>query len=243
MATGDSGTGTAGRLVADNLRRLREARGLSLRALAEQIRAVGGSLSADAINKIENGRTFPAGSPQPKQVRRVDTEDLVVLADALNVSPLDLLLPPRANDEPFSITGERSVASRTAWQWALGQRPAVDGEPGGEDFEELRADYIRLSLPRELRRAEDSSLVRLGGQLEHLLVDVVASPGDRSERLRWVRMAQRRLGQIKLDLEEVEEVLSTGDDLDDLKRQHPGLISHVKVTGGGTAMDVSRPVE
>ena len=79
----------ATKITAANVARLRKARGLSLRGLSEALRKAGRSLSADAINKIENGRLLddPKHRGNPPQIRRVDADDLVALAAALGVSP------------------------------------------------------------------------------------------------------------------------------------------------------------
>ncbi|MFF2077086.1 helix-turn-helix domain-containing protein [Kitasatospora sp. NPDC058162] len=262
MATEDTGTGGTGRQVADNLRRLREARSLSLRALSERVRELGGTLSADAINKIENGRTLPPGTPTPKQVRRVDSDDLVALALALNVSPLDLLLPPRADGRVCNLTTTHTLTARAAWLWALGRRPAMDWEPGGGaslgdpsadpamakaaferdlEFSRQRTEYMRLSLPPEIRQADDHPLVHVATQLRDFVEDVAVAPGDRDDRLRWIRMAKRRVDTINSSLEEVAEVLETGDGLDELKAQFPGLVSHVAVQRDEALEDISNP--
>lgn len=118
--------GATARTVADNVRRLRTARGMSLRALAIELKEAGHSLSADALNKIENGRTPAPGTEEPKQVRRVDVDDLMALAQVLRVSPMSLLLPwtetPNAQAE---VTGVGTVEARVAWEWAIGQGPAT----------------------------------------------------------------------------------------------------------------------
>jgi transcriptional regulator with XRE-family HTH domain len=82
------------RLVAGNVRRLRDARGLSLRRFSEELKKHGCNLSADAVNKIENGRELELSAPLPKQVRRVDVDELVALAATFGVTTDELLLPP-----------------------------------------------------------------------------------------------------------------------------------------------------
>lgn len=74
--------GSNGTAVLAKVRMLRSKRGLSLRALAAEIAKTGRILSADAINKIELG------------VRRIDIDDLFALAEALGVTPAQLLEPP-----------------------------------------------------------------------------------------------------------------------------------------------------
>jgi transcriptional regulator with XRE-family HTH domain len=117
MTTGRIELGPNGRAVAANVKRLRAARGLSLRALAESLQKVGRGLSADALNKIENG-----ASPDAKQIRRVDIDDLMALSVVLGVSPVTLLLPADARGTA-EITGAGEVDARGAWQWAWCNEP------------------------------------------------------------------------------------------------------------------------
>ncbi|MET8803616.1 helix-turn-helix transcriptional regulator [Streptomyces sp. NPDC004546] len=110
--------------MADNVRRLRTARGLSLRALSAEMEKVGHPLSADALNKIENGRTPAPGTEEPKQVRRVDVDELAALAQALRVSPMSLLLPwTETPNARVDITGAGTAEALAAWRWAVGERP------------------------------------------------------------------------------------------------------------------------
>ncbi|SOB84239.1 helix-turn-helix domain-containing protein [Streptomyces sp. 1331.2] len=128
MATGRMEMGPTGRMVAANLRQLREAKGLSLRALAAEVQRLGHSLSPDAINKIENGRLLGAeqeGMSSPP-VRRMDVDDLVALALALGVTPNRLLLPDPSWEGEVSLAPEVTHESGVAWQWATGERPLLD---------------------------------------------------------------------------------------------------------------------
>lgn len=121
--------GATANTVADNVRRLRAARGMSLRALSDELKKAGHPLSADAINKIENGRTLEPGAETPKQIRRVDVDDLAALANALRVSPLALLLPwASTSNTPAEVTGGGTVPARAAWQWGQGARPLAPSE-------------------------------------------------------------------------------------------------------------------
>lgn len=131
--------GATARTVADNVRRLRTARGMSLRALSAELEQVGHPLSADALNKIENGRTLPPGTDEPKQVRRVDVDDLTALARALRVSPKSLLLPwTETPNTPVEVTGADAVEASAAWQWADGQKPLTVADTGDRYGELLR---------------------------------------------------------------------------------------------------------
>ncbi|MFI2202648.1 helix-turn-helix domain-containing protein [Streptomyces sp. NPDC020192] len=242
--------GSTGQRVQANVLRLREARGLSKKDLADRTRELGRPIPPLGISRIEAG------------TRRVDADDLVALADALNVSPATLLLPATFGDDPVKLTDNHEVTSRTAWQWSAGQRPAMDWEPGEgvslaepgadpamareayereQEYDRRRAEYMTLALPQGLRRTADHPLVRLTQQLEGLVEDIVGPRGDRDDRARWSRMALRRVEQLRLNLEEVGEALTHGDGLDEVKRQYPGMISHVQVGADGTVTNVSEP--
>jgi len=73
--------GAAGKQVALNVAQIRKARGLSLRGLSQAMKDAGWLLSADSLNKIELG------------MRRVDVDELVVLAAVFDVEPSVLLAP------------------------------------------------------------------------------------------------------------------------------------------------------
>ncbi|WP_369222438.1 helix-turn-helix domain-containing protein [Streptomyces sp. R39] len=118
MTTGRIELGASGRAVAANVKRLRKARGWSLRALSEELSAVGRGLSQDAINKIENG----AEEGTTKQIRRVDADDLIALAVVFGVAPAALLVPlTYLPTESVGVTGAGEVPALTAWLWATSE--------------------------------------------------------------------------------------------------------------------------
>ncbi|MFI1535597.1 helix-turn-helix domain-containing protein [Streptomyces anandii] len=194
--------GPTARTVAANLRRLREARGMSLRALSTEVGATGHTLSADAINKIENGRQEGA-----RQVRRADTDDLIALALALNVSPLALLLPPVADDEPVELTAAVTVTSRAAWSWAEGR--AAVGAPEAADAvtrHERQEAYEALTLPPERRRLESLPAVRSARRLYETLAELISiSPTPGQSAAAHGKAARRRHQQLGHEIEELVE--------------------------------------
>ncbi|WP_157166422.1 helix-turn-helix domain-containing protein [Streptomyces typhae] len=117
MTTGRIEVGPTGRTVAANVKRLRESRGLTLRALSAALRESGRPLSADALNKIENG-----DGNQDRGIRRVDVDDLMALAVVLEVSPVALLLPHDARGTA-EVTAAGQVDGREAWKWARSIEP------------------------------------------------------------------------------------------------------------------------
>lgn len=144
MTTGRIELSASGRAVAANVKRLRKARGWSLRVLSEQLSAVGRGLSQDAINKIENGSEQGTG----KQIRRVDVDDLVALAVVFEVNPSTLLLPDTTSGET-EVTGVAGpVPAEDAWKWADGKRPLRI--PEGDDGTAI-LDFTRWARPQGLR--------------------------------------------------------------------------------------------
>ncbi|WP_159054513.1 helix-turn-helix domain-containing protein [Streptomyces dysideae] len=131
MTTGRIEVGPTGRAVAANVKRLRKARGLSLRALSAALKDRGRTLSADALNKIEN-----AAEPDGRGVRRVDVDDLAALAVAFDVPPSALLLPlDDSSASTVDVTGVGSVPADVAWDWLDGKRPLE--LPSGDDLTPL----------------------------------------------------------------------------------------------------------
>ncbi|MFI2714848.1 helix-turn-helix domain-containing protein [Streptomyces collinus] len=165
MTTGRIELGPTGRTVAANVKRLREARGLTLRALSAELKERGRPLSADALNKIENG-----AQADGRAVRRVDVDDLVALSAALGVGPLALLLPvdTEANDT-IGVTGTAPVSSLSAWQWGIGEGPI-----------ELPKERGTAAAGRALYAA--TSHYRLHG-LPHWLVELKDEQHDDHSRL------------------------------------------------------------
>lgn len=80
--------GPIGRHVAERIGQMRRDRGWEQRQVAERVTAAGRPMSASAISKVESG------------ARRVDVDDLVAIAAALEVSPALLLLAAPAEHLP-----------------------------------------------------------------------------------------------------------------------------------------------
>lgn len=76
--------------VAANIRTARQAIGMDLRTLSDHIGAAGRKLSPSGISKLESGD------------RRVDVDDLTVIAYLLRTTPAALLTPP---EDATTLTG------------------------------------------------------------------------------------------------------------------------------------------
>jgi transcriptional regulator with XRE-family HTH domain len=97
--------------VAANITRLRKSQSLTMRGLCDRMRDVGRPILPPGLNKMEHGG------------RRVDVDDLVALALALDVSPAQLLLAPVARDDELELTPGVKATGGQAWRWARGEVP------------------------------------------------------------------------------------------------------------------------
>lgn len=130
-----NGVGPTGMTVARNVARLRNARGLTTVQLAKLLEDAGRPITASSITKLELGQ------------RKVDVDDLIVIALALRVSPTALLLPPTADQHDSTpITSAGEIGANLAWDWLLGERPLEDDLPANDDGE-VWNDFQTLSRP------------------------------------------------------------------------------------------------
>lgn len=127
--------GPTGAQLAENLRRIRIARGLSTARLSKLLTDIGRPIQPTGITKIE------------KRERKVDVDDLMALCAGLKVNPSALLLPPDSRGET-ELTGFGEVKARDAWHWADGQMPLITRD---DDFAEMVADFQVHARPRGLR--------------------------------------------------------------------------------------------
>lgn len=126
--------GPTGRIVAQNLARLRDRRGLTTRQLAGALERAGRPIPASGITRME------------KAERGVTTDELVALSVVLGVSPAALLLPLKdSEDEMVEVTGAGEVPADTAWAWASNERPLRI--PEGTDARTVALEYQLYSLP------------------------------------------------------------------------------------------------
>ena len=106
--------GPIGRYVIENLKQLRDARRLTYRELADRLATLGRPIPTLGLSRIEKG------------TRRVDADDLVALAIALDVNPAALLLP--RDTEPYEeieLAADVRATAHAAWEWSAGNLPLV----------------------------------------------------------------------------------------------------------------------
>jgi transcriptional regulator with XRE-family HTH domain len=115
--------GPTGARVAQRVRELRQERGLTLADLAAELERFGRPILLTALSKLEKGQ------------RRINVDDLVALALALDVSPNVLLLPKSAKaNTDVALTETHRTDSLSAWKWATRDVPAESGDGAERSF-------------------------------------------------------------------------------------------------------------
>lgn len=131
--------GPAADRTAQNIRQLREERRLTLDNLSDRMRQLGRPILKSGLAKIESGE------------RRVDVDDLVALAIALETNVNRLLLPADASHDEVDITPELKSSTRAAWAWSCGEFVAGAGQwPWARFVDEGR---LKAALKRFLDEA------------------------------------------------------------------------------------------
>lgn len=118
-----------GKTVSANVRRLREASNLGYAQLARRVKAAGRGIPELGLRRIEEGQ------------RRVDTDDLMALAVALDVSPITLLMPPITDVDDAVDTVVGTVIAHQLWRWLAAETP-LTGDSPSEVF-----GFISRSVP------------------------------------------------------------------------------------------------
>ncbi|QIY72066.1 helix-turn-helix transcriptional regulator [Streptomyces sp. RLB1-33] len=216
MASNAVVAGPTAKRVGENVKRIRRARNLDQKDVSAILKSLGRPMLPTVLSKIERGE------------RRVDVDDLVAIAEALNVSPAALLLPPTFGDDLVNLSEDHQVTSRTAWRWFQGLKTAEDWEPGEgvnpaepgadpaiaaeayerqEEHERRQAEYQAQTLPPALKRVIEHPALRLASQLADLVEQLVSpeAGADPSAAAARVRMALRRHQQLGIELEELQE--------------------------------------
>jgi transcriptional regulator with XRE-family HTH domain len=115
MATRRVEIGPTGETVRANVARVRKRQGLTLRDAADRLTDIGHPMAHNTVSEIERG------------ARRVDVDDLMALAAALDVSPATLLMPATTREEwdtALEATGQpEGVTAQQLWAWLTAKRP------------------------------------------------------------------------------------------------------------------------
>ncbi|MEU6189039.1 DEAD/DEAH box helicase family protein [Nocardia sp. NPDC047038] len=111
MAKQVAAVGPTGIRVGQRLRHLRQSSGRTLDWVSTRLGELGRPIDLSALAKLEKGQ------------RRVDVDDLVALALALDVSPNWLLLPMDATDDRVDLTTVFNAPAEEIWAWAVRDQP------------------------------------------------------------------------------------------------------------------------
>ncbi len=157
--------GPTGQRVAKNVEQLRD--GVSQARLAQLVEDAGRPMTPQIIGKIE------------RLERRIDVDDLVTLAIALDTTPNRLLLPRAADSGTVELTPAVSVSALDAWKWATGEEP-LSREYAPPERRNLVTDdrerwFVRESRPHAVPDAyfghalrEDPEVMRAIGEVARL---------------------------------------------------------------------------
>lgn len=104
--------------MAANVARIRDAQRLTYVDLSKRLTDLGRPIAVLGLRRIERGE------------RRVDADDLLALAVALGVPPVDLVIPADlADDAPYNVTPTDTAPAGRVREWIGGQDFLV--EPNG----------------------------------------------------------------------------------------------------------------
>jgi transcriptional regulator with XRE-family HTH domain len=200
--------GPVGEQVRTNVERVREARGMTKKDLSDAVGGLGRPIPPLGVSRLEAG------------TRRVDSDDLVALALALNVSPLALLFPPEWSDRQIHLAPELTVRARTAWQWGEGRTPASDWATGAltvtaegdaewddeQMFFEKREAYSALTHPPERRRSAQHPANNAAETVSTMVARLIRAMdgGDKAAVERQLRITKNSLAQLQNAVEQIE---------------------------------------
>jgi transcriptional regulator with XRE-family HTH domain len=194
MATNPVERGPISNGLSENLRAIRERRGMSQGDLAAALAEIGRPTQRTAIAKVESGD------------RRVDVDDLVAFAVALNVSPARLLLPDVSIDDEVALTGQVRAPAWMVWQWLLGtvSLAGVTADPEKDEDVARDLDYLN-ERPRWVRASESKPIWQAVRHLHW----AVQRGMERSEP-RWIAKARQALSRVSDQLDEIESEAGDG---------------------------------
>jgi transcriptional regulator with XRE-family HTH domain len=110
--------GPVGESARRNVTRLRKAAGLSLADVSDRMTG-DRRLSVSGLSKVETGG------------RKIDVDDLVAIAAAIDVSPLAILFGQAPEHDALVEAGGTGTQASALWAWAVGSQPMRDNDTRG----------------------------------------------------------------------------------------------------------------
>jgi transcriptional regulator with XRE-family HTH domain len=125
--------GPTGERVIANVKLLRQAKGMTYKQLSERLEILGRPIPVLGLSRLERGE------------RRVDVDDLVAIALALEVTPNRLMMPDidlRSAAIDHALTSSIAGKPQDLWIWAQGEQPLgtpleplkVEEHPGDRQY-------------------------------------------------------------------------------------------------------------
>lgn len=185
--------GDVAQAVADNIRAVRERRGLTQQQLSQRLGELGRPMLASAVAKVEAGD------------RRVDVDDLSAFAVALNVSPARLLVPDVHEDDEVRMVPGLAVPGWSAWAWANGRHSLSteqddlndpDVQRRELDFDQERPVWERARESHPLAQAT-RHLVWAVGRTLAVAPGVARSRSSRTGVKAWLGTVQQSLDGVR----------------------------------------------
>lgn len=164
------------KLVGANMKQAREALRKSLEELSDDLETQGWILNRSSLSKMERG------------TRRIDVDDVVMLAAALHVSPMELLAPNE--DNPVVPNAARAVTSTDV--------------PGGPIWQEVAAwldgrldNFFPLDLYHFWRNTRQVAEQRVEGLREQIASGYDFAAGLLLMNSNTIQVANLRLAQLE----------------------------------------------
>jgi len=125
-------------VIAQRVRQLRDGRGWSAERLAQEMTSAGVPWTRIVVTKLETRR-------RPS----ISVEELLALAYALGVAPVDLLVPGDADEEPYDVTPTVTEPAAAVREWIAGGFLRV---PANEYELALALQWVPKKRGRKLAR-------------------------------------------------------------------------------------------
>jgi transcriptional regulator with XRE-family HTH domain len=191
-----------GRRVAFNVRTLRDVRGLSVRELSARLGVLGVPLLPSGITKLEQGQ------------RRIDVDELIALAVALQVNPSRLLLPDTASEADVALTPAFTVPAWAAWAWAdaYSPLPALSEEGDlivGQPLEDFEMHSRPVEVRQELRHPLMRAVNILRGSASRVIRQAIETH-DEELVTSLLTTARRNVDRVSAELDVIEEEAARG---------------------------------
>jgi transcriptional regulator with XRE-family HTH domain len=109
-------------VIGDRVRKIREARGMTRDKLAATLQDMGIDWTRLTVNRLEIGRRD-----------NITVKELLALCLALDVAPVDLLVPAHLSDRSYQVAPKLTASAENVREWLRGEElisAHTDPEPG-----------------------------------------------------------------------------------------------------------------